>query len=443
MSSMRTAGQRSGAADDAASSADEKIGIFSSLRLGDFRLLWIGTTLSNAAQWVQQVTLGWLVYDLTGSGTALGTINLVRSVASLSLAPVAGVIIDRFNRRALMLITKGWLFAISFLLGMALLAGQRNISQIFVFAFLGGAIGSIEMALRQVIVFDLVPRRFIPNAVALTQTGWALMRSLGPGIGGFLLAWIGAGGNFLVQAGIFVIIAITVFWLHFPPRKSESIRGASPLRNIREGFQFVVKERVTRTFMMMGWILPVFIIPNYVALPPIYAKDVFKGGPAVLGFLMSAVGVGGILGGVVVAALGRFERRGLIQLISLFLTALTLIGFALTNNLPLALVFLALSGFFEMIYLTTNQTLLQLSIPDNLRGRVTSLLNLNAALSPLGAFAAGAGSDLFGGPRMITIVLCGIAAVVAVLVFLFSPTVRDYRLSQGLGESARASGHRA
>ncbi|OGO24398.1 MAG: hypothetical protein A2Z28_01345 [Chloroflexi bacterium RBG_16_51_9] len=178
--------------------------------------------------------------------------------------------------------------------------------------------------------------------------------------------------------------------------------------------------------------MPLFIIPNYVALPPIYAKDVFHGGPQTLGFLMASVGVGGIAGGVVVASLGRMERRGLLQLVSLFLLSVTLIAFAFSTNLLVALVFLALSGFFEMIYLTTNQTLLQLSIPDDLRGRVTSIVNLNAVLSPLGAFAAGASSDLLGGPRVVTIVLCGIAAVIAVVVFFASPTVRNYRLSHAM-----------
>jgi MFS family permease len=122
-----------------AASEPERIGTFSALRIRDFRLLLFGTTLSNAAQWIQQVTLGWLVYDLTGSGTALGTINLVRGVASVGLNPVAGTAIDRIERRRLMIATQAWLFAITITLALLVLFGHVQVWYLFVFAFLGGA----------------------------------------------------------------------------------------------------------------------------------------------------------------------------------------------------------------------------------------------------------------------------------------------------------------
>jgi MFS family permease len=261
----------------------EKIGTFASLRIRNFRFLLVGTTLSNAAQWIQQVTLNWLVYDLTGSGIILGTINLVRSVASLGIIPLTGLLIDHLNRRRLLMIENCWLFTITFTLGLMLLLGNPHISYLFVFAFLAGMTQTVDLALRQVLVLDLVPRSHTPNALALEVFG------------------------------------------------DESGR--------------------------------------------------------VLGFLMASVGVGGIGGGFVTASLGCLERRGLLQLASLFLLGLSLISFAFSTTLLVALLFLALAGFFEMIFLTTNQTLLQLSIPDNLRGRVTSVVNLNMALSPPGRFS--------------------------------------------------------
>jgi MFS family permease len=410
--------------------SSEKIGTLASLRLRNFRLLLTGSVLSNAAQWIQQVTLSWLVYDLTGSGTILGSINLVRSMASMSMIPMAGLLVDRLNRRMLIMIENGWLFAITASLGLMLVFGHASVSYLFVFALMGGMVQTVDMTLRQVLIFDLVPRSLAPNAVALIQTGWSLMRVLGPSIGGFLILWFGPGGNFLLQASAYVLIAITIVQIRFPVRKTDMVR-VSPLQNIREGIRYVVKERVTRTFTMMGVIMPLLTIPIFSILPPIYAVEVFGDESGrVLGFLMASVGAGGIIGGVVTASLGRVERRGIVQLASLFLLCLTLIGFAFSTKLLLALPLLALSGFFEMIFLATNQTLLQLSIPDNLRGRVTSVVNLSWAISPLGGLLAGVGSDLFGGPKMITIILASIAAGIAVLVFLFSPTVRNYRLSQ-------------
>jgi len=313
-----------------------------------------------------------------------------------------------------------------------LLFGYSNILYLFVFSFLGGMAQTIDMALRQVLVFDLVTRSLTPNAVALVQTGWSLMRSFGPGIGGLLILWFGPGGNFLIQAGAYALIAVTIMHITFPARKSGAVQR-SPLYNIREGIRHIMKDRTTRAFMMMGLVLPLLIIPIFVILPPVYAVKVFGDESGkVLGFLMASVGVGGIAGGVVTASLGHLERRGLLQLASLFLLSLSLIVFAFSTTLLVALPLLALAGFFEMIFLTTNQTLLQLSIPDHLRGRVTSVVNLNIALMPLGGLLAGIGSDLLGGPKMITVILAGIAAIISFLVLLCSPTVRTYQLSKAI-----------
>ncbi len=411
----------------------EKIGTLASLRTHNFRMLFAGTTLSNAAQWIQQVTLNWLIYDITGSGTLLGTVNLVRSVASLTMIPAAGILIDRLKRRNLMMINNYWLLIITAGFGVILLLGLDQMVYIFIFAVLGGIVGTIDNTLRQVLVFDLLPRHLTPNGMALIQTGWSLMRSIGPGLGGFLILYLGAGGNFMIQAGAYALIIFTILKINFPVRTTTSTVKSSPVENIKEGFKYIKNERVTRTIMMLGFILPLLIIPIFTVLPPIYAVEVFGDDSGrILGFLMASVGLGGIVGGFVTASLGRMERRGLLQLGSMFFLSLSLVGFALSNVLIISLLFLVLSGFFEIIFLTTNQTLLQLSIPDDLRGRVTSVVNLNMALQPLGGLIAGAGSDLLGGPKMITISMAGLAAVVVVIVLFTSPTIRNYRLSQAI-----------
>ncbi len=243
---------------------------FAVLRLANFRWLLLGTTLSNSAQWIQQVTLSWLVYDLTASGTMLGTLNLVRSVATLGLALAAGVAIDRLARRTLMFVTNGWLCAISLALGLALLASHAAIWPLFVFTFLGGVAQAIDLPLRQTVVFVLVPRLLVTGAVALVQTGWALMRSLGPALGGFLILWVGPGGNFLVQAAVYALITLTIIRIRFPAERADRVEGAMP-GGLRAGLRYVATERTTRAFLLMGWVLPLCIIPNFVALPPIYA----------------------------------------------------------------------------------------------------------------------------------------------------------------------------
>lgn len=424
--SVHDAGRHSDRAADPAPHG----GTFASLRSRNFRLLLVGSTLSNLAQWIQQVTMSWLVYDLTGSGTMLGLVNLARSTATVGLSPVSGVIIDRVARRTLMLWTAAWLLLMSFLLGVILLAGHSAVWYLFAFAFLGGLAQAIDQPLRQTVVFVLLPRSMAPNAVALIQTGWGLMRSVGPGVGGFLILLFGPGGNFLVQSVAYALILLNTLRLTFPPQPPAGERQ-SMRKNMGDGVRYVRRAPVTRAFLMLGWVLPLLIIPSFTALPPIYAVEVFDGGPQVLGVLLSAVGVGGVLGGLVAASLGRVDRRGVLQLGALLLLALSLIAFALSTVLVVAVPMLVLAGFFEMIYLTSNQTLLQLSIPDEMRGRVTSLTTLNMGLSPLGAVYAGWGADLVG-PAVVTVILCGLAVLVAVGTYLLSPTVRDYRLSRAL-----------
>ncbi len=405
-------------------------GTFASLRYAQFRLLLFGTILSNGAQWVQQITVSWLAYDITGSGATLGAVNLARATATVGCVPVSGLVVDRVAPRTLIVVINLWLMAICGILGFTLIGGERALLYLFAFSFLSGLATSVDQPLRQAAVFMLVPRSVAPNAVAVMQTGWGVMRSVGPAIGGLLIWKLGPGGNFLLQAALYGLILLNGLRIAFPARQPPAGRS-SFFADLGEGIRYVRHSATTRAFLCMGWVLPLLIIPVFTALPPIYAKDVFHGGPVVLGLLLSAVGVGAVFGGLVTASLDRVDRRGLVQLAALLFLSLSLIAFAFTTTLVLALPIIGLAGFFELIYLASNQTLLQLSIPDGIRGRVTSIVSLNAGLSPLGALYAGIGSDLVG-PAAVTVVLCTIAAVIAVGVFLLSPTVRDYRISASI-----------
>lgn len=411
-------------------SAPTGLGTFDSLRIGNFRILLFVATLTNAAEWVQQVSLSWLVYEWTGSGAALGSLNLVRSMSSLALTPVAGVTIDRMNKRTMMLVIAAALTVISIVLAGFLLAGYEALWMLFAFTAVGGIIGAFDNPLRNTVVFYLVPRSFVSNAIGLVQTGWGLTRSIGPAIGGFMIVWIGAGGNFLVEAIVYAIVFAGVLRLVFPPLPPAGPR-APFFTTLREGLVFAMKSKLTRTFLLMGWIMPLFIIPSFVALPPIFAKEVFNGGAGEMGLLLSSIGIGGIFGGLVAASLGAVDRRGLVQIASLLGTAISLVAFSLCPSVWLAMIAFAFAGFFEMIFLTGNETLLQLSIPDHLRGRVTSITALRMLLSPLGAMNAGLGADLIG-PREIMLTISLIAAALAVFTFVFSPTVRNYRTSEAI-----------
>jgi len=409
-------------------------GTFAALHYPGYRRLLLGTTLANAGQWLQQVTISWLAYDITGSGATLGIVNLARAAATVGFAPASGLAVDRVPPRRLIIIVNTWLALVSAALGLVILLTGTEVAYLVAFAFLSGLGAAVDQPLRQAAVFMLVPRSVAPNAVALMQTGWGVMRSVGPAIGGLLIWWAGPGGNFLLQAGLYLLILANGLTIAFPVRPRSGM-GAPFLDNLTGGVRYLRHDGRARAFLFMGWVLPLLIIPVFTALPPIYAKEVYHGGPLTLGLLLSSVGVGAIFGGFVAASLERVDRRGLVQLGALFCLSLSLIAFAAVRTLALAMPLLALAGFFELLYLTSNQTLLQMSIPDSVRGRVTSIVSLNAGLSPLGALYAGLASD-FVGPAWTTIALCTVAAAISLLVFLFSTSVRDYRLSEVLREVA-------
>ena len=418
-----------------ASASLRKSSPFSPFRQRNVRFLWAGSFLSYASSWIQGIALNWLAYSLTGSGTILGSINMVRSGTALGMIPVTGVIVDRFAHKKLLLLKMFWWFLITLGLGIILLLGPAHTSYLFVFAFLAGLVFTMDLTLGSIIIFDLVPRTGIPNTMALFQTGGALTRAFGPALGGFLLLLFRPGGTFLIQASIYAIVLLLFLQLQFPPNQSE-VTKISVLQNIQEGIRYAVKEPATRIFILMGFILSLFTIPVVTILPPIYAANVFHGGAGLYGILSASLGVGGIFGGIITAFLSRLQRWGLVQVSAIFLLGLSLIVFAFSTTLWVAILLLVLAGLFEAIFLNTNQILFQLSIPDNLRGRVTSVVNINVALSILGGFMAGVGSDKLGGPKTITIVMAGIASGLAVLIFLLSSTIRNYRLSQGIASKS-------
>jgi MFS family permease len=414
----------------ASSQRRQAVGSFAVLRQANFRWFFLATILANCATWTQNVTLSWLVYDLTASGAMLGTMSLVRTVATLSLSPMAGIAIDRRSRRSLMFLTNGWYLVVNAGIGLALLAGFTQVWPLLLFALLTGIAQAIDFPLRQTVLFALVTRRLTPNAVGINQTGWAVMRTLGPTIGAFLLVQMGAGGSFLFQAAIYAIIILVIVQLHFP-RQHSAEPGTAASSSFAEGFKHIVKDTHTRAFAFMGCILRFFIVSVFTVMPAIFAKDLFQGGPQVLGWLLSAIGLGGVLGGFVATSLIKTDCRGRVELGAMLLLGLSLVGFAFSTQLWVALVFLGLAGFFEMNFLVTNQTLLQLSIPDELRGRVNGIITLTSGLVPLGSLIAGIGADTIG-PRPTAALLGGSAAAITAIVLLASPTIRSYRLSRVL-----------
>ncbi|MBI4233869.1 MAG: MFS transporter [Chloroflexi bacterium] len=410
------------------SRATAQVGIFHALGLRDFRLLWVSNLFGSAAMWIQMATLGWLVYDLTGSGTLLGGMNGVRAIPMLLLSPLAGVAADRMDRRRTMVATQLALTATALGLGVGLLLNQVHVWHLFAFTFIGGVIQTFSMPMQQTLVFDLVPRHVFPNAAALGSASFNVTRVLGPGAAGFLIAWLGPEGNFFVQSAAYLGMAISIAMIAVPARKAAP-DAQSMIRKMAEGFRYVAGDRTAQVLLMMAVVPPLLLVPSFMGLMPIFAKDVFHSGPQGLGLLLSASGLGGLIGALFMASLGRFEQRGLLQLGMLLGGGISLLAFAFARSLAVALPLLVVAGFCEMVYMVTNQTILQLSVPDHVRGRVISLFMLTMSLMPLGTLVFGAAADLVGAPMVVAIASVA-TLVTGGIIAVFVPRVRNLRLSQ-------------
>ncbi|MBI4201177.1 MAG: MFS transporter [Chloroflexi bacterium] len=405
-----------------------KVGTFYALGIRDYRLLWTSNLFASAGMWIQMATLGWVVYDLTGSGTLLGSVNAMRSIPMLLLAPLAGVAADRMDRRNLMIVTQVIIVLTTFAVAVGLLFDRVEIWHLFAFTLIAGTSQVFFMPAQQTVVFDLVPRPGIPNAVALNTAAFNITRVLGPSAAGYLITWLGPEGNFFAQSAAYVGVVISLAMIAFPRRQAPSGRG-SVLRNVAEGFRYVAKNPNTRVLLVLAVLPPLLIIPAMMSLMPIFASDVFHSGPTGLGFLMSASGLGGLLGALFTASLGRFDRRGLLLLVMLFSASVALLLFAFMDSMTAALPFLVVAGFCELTYMATTQTLIQLSVPDEMRGRVISLFMLIFGLMPMGSLAFGAGADVIGAQGVVKVASIA-ALVVGLLIAVVSPRVRNLRLSQ-------------
>ena len=374
---------------------------FSSLRHPDYRYLWTGTLMMGAGQWIQQVTLGWLLYDLTGSSVLLGALNGLRALPFLVTGPMAGVAADRMDRRRLMLRTQYVLIGTALLMGGLVASGLLEVWHIFVFTLITGVSWSFSEPVRQSLIPSVVPKKDLVNAIALNSGGFNLMKVIGPALGGVLIALFGAAGNFFVQGAAYVGVLAMIYLLHVPPTP-EQARRSSALANLKEGFRYVWSTPAVLALMTLAYVPRIFAVP-YQTLMPIFQKDVLRVGPEGLGMLMAAPGVGAVLAVLVLAsAASRFRRQGLLLVGSIIVLGIFLILFSRATSFPVALALLVVVGACQMIFLASTNTMLMLIVPDELRGRVMSLYMLDRGLMPAGALFAGVTAHFIGAPSTVT-----------------------------------------
>jgi MFS transporter, DHA1 family, staphyloferrin A biosynthesis exporter len=407
--------------------------IFSSLQHRDYRFLWIGTLFLSAGQWIQQVTLGWLLYELSGSPVLLGAMHAVRALPFLFIGPFAGVAADRFDRRGILLVTVPIMIVACVLMGLLVASGWLDVWHILAFSAFTAVIWAVNNPVRQTLVPNLVPRRDLMNAIALNSAGFNSQKVIGPAIGGVLIAAMGPAENFYVQSLSYGMVLFLFTMMRVPPTPSDA-RKQSVASNFREGLVYVRRDPMLLAMLIAALVPPLFSLPVTMAMLPVFQKDVYGVGPEGLGALMAGPGFGAVIATLGLASIShRVQRQGLLMLIDLVLLGLAMMVFSQAPSLPLAVIALVGVGIFQMAFFTLNHTLLQSVVPDELRGRVNAIFMADHGLGPAGSLLAGVLTQVIGAPATVAMFGAIVIALAGLLAWR-SPNL----LNAGLG---RASGH--
>ncbi|MBI4312792.1 MAG: MFS transporter [Chloroflexi bacterium] len=396
---------------------------FSSLQYRDFRFLWSSTFFTAAGNWVQQITIGWLVYEMTGSALLTGLVSGLRAVPFLFVGPLAGVLADRLNRKYFLIATEVFLSALGLGFAILLTTDYLQVWHILAFSILSGLGWSITNPLRNVMVPNVVPRHALMNAVALNSAAFNLTRIAGPAVGGILIAAFGPATNFFIQAISYFMVSVLVWFIRSPMKAQPAAggnggghggsQGNRMFKDLAEGIRYVAHEPTTLALIIVGLIPSIFMMPFTQSMMPVFTKDVLHVDSRGLGLIMASAGAGAFIGTMAVASLSQIKRKGLLLIAAASIAAVTLMVYSQVTWIVIAVPVIAIQGGFQMVYNTTNNTVLQIITPDEYRGRVMSLYMLDHGFTPAGAFLAGALAQAFGAPT--AFLFGGIVTLVLVL----------------------------
>jgi MFS family permease len=389
----------------------------------DFRLLWLSTLGTGAGWWMDTVTRGWLIYQLTGSATQLGLVNAVRAVPFLLLGMFAGVAADRWDRQRQLQMSQVVTLVTNLSMAILVLTGHIEVWHVYLAALLAGASQAFMQPARQAMIPALVPRGDLMNAIAISSGAFSITKTAGPAIAGVLVALVGVVGTYLVQSAMYLWAIVNLAIMRAPPQRGTAKEQRSVLGDLGAGLAYVRGDAIILTLLVLALIPAVLGSPYYFLLP-IIADQVLQAGPSGLGLLAAAPGIGSLVAVALLAWLGDFRRKGTLMLAGAIAFGGALIMFSQSRWLPLSCLLLVVVGMAQTGYNAINMTLMQKLVPDQFRGRVISLLLLDRGMVPLGAATIGVLGDLWG-PTQAVLFMGALCALMATTAMLRMPHMRQ------------------
>jgi MFS family permease len=382
-------------------SAGERIlNALSALRHHNYRLYWFGQLFSVLAQNMEHVAQGWLVLELTNSPLALGVTGLAHALPTITLTLIGGAIADRADRRRIMIASQSGTAVMFLTIAVLVLTGLIALWHVMLLAFISGSIRAFDRPSRMALLPQMVPREDIPNAVAIGGTIWQLCRLLGPAAAGMLIYLFGVGPTF-IACSLASFTAVSL-WLAIRTVQPAFAASGGLLTHMMEGINFIRKNQLYYTLMGMTFFNSVFGMP-YLILMPVFARDLLQVGSQGFGFLQTAGGAGALIGTLSVAAFSDTRRLPLQAARGATLFGVLLLVFAFSQLYPLSLALAFLLGMVSQFYITAINTVLQLNLPEQLRGRVMGVHGLTWDLMPVGGMIAGAIAEFAGAPTAVAV----------------------------------------
>jgi MFS family permease len=397
-------------------------GRFGALTYYDFRLAFFGQCISAVGSWMQMVTLGWLVYDLTGSSFYLGLVGLARAVPALIFTLVGGAAADRYNRRLIVGVANGVVTLCAFLLGILCLTNAVSVWHIIAIAFITGTAFAFEVPSRQALISSIVEPRDVVGALGLMSVAFNTAQIVGPAFAAVLIEWIGEGPVFLLNGFAYSAVVLAAVAMHAPGRPTARGSG-SIIANVLDGLRYIRRTPELCWLVISMAILSLLARP-FSQLMPAFARDVLGVGAAGLGALNSAAGAGALAGAVLTALFGSYRGRGLALLASAAGFGLLLVAFGLSTSFTVSLVLSGGIGLLAAFSGINTNTMLQTHADHRMRGRVISLHGLTMmGVVPLGVMLEGALGSVVGVPTVVIVAGAG-SLLIALYTIVAAPKVR-------------------
>jgi MFS family permease len=390
----------------------------------NYRLFFGGQSVSLIGTWITRVATSWLVYRLTGSLVLLGVVGFCGQIPTLLLAPFAGVIVDRSDRRRILIYTQVLSMLQSFALAAMVFTDTVTVPLILALQLLQGVINAFDTPARQAFVVEMVnDRSDLANAIALNSSMVNASRIIGPSIGGVLIATVGEGWCFLADAISYIAVIASLLMMTVEPRElAHATRNM--LGELRTGFTYVTSFAPVRTALILLSLVSTLGMP-YTVLMPAIATHLLHGGPHTLGFLMTSSGVGALGGALYLASRRSVLGLGRVMVYSTSAFGIGLIAFSLSTTLWFSLLVLPLVGGGMMVTMAATNTIIQTIVTEELRGRVMAFYTMAfLGTAPIGSLIAGLAADKIGPAR--TILVGGVCCVMAAGWFAFHlPGLRE------------------